>query len=531
LCVVGDDDQSIYKWRGADVRNIRGFRHDYPDAHIVKLEENYRSTKNIVAAALGVIKPSREREPKELFTNNDIGAPVSILATYNERDEAAQVVRMIREAEGTGISRRDIAVLYRVHAQSRVLEEALRAESVQYQIVGGMKFYERAEVKDALSYLRVLQNPKSDVDFLRVANVPPRGIGQVTLDRLSAFALERRIALMEALEFIEEAKDVSQAVRKKLTQLRDLLSQLRAQVDRDSPDELLESVLTKSGYFAMLTEENTAESDAREENLRELGGSMQDYTLEAEARGEQASLAGFLERVSLVSDTDNVQEQERVTLMTVHGAKGLEFELVILTGMEEDMFPYRSMDESRDDDIEEERRLGYVAITRAKKHLVLTHTRVRQIFGNTRPGRPSRFVLDMPQDVLSFHATPDVRAAGEARFVDRAWEPPRNRPPDGGRWRHPQDAGEGAAYNGRASRGAPEPRRDPGERYIEHDMYDGREGHDLDEAPRRGQKVHHAQFGEGSVVSVTQVGHEPAIVAFFPGWGERKVLAKFLKLR
>jgi DNA helicase-2/ATP-dependent DNA helicase PcrA len=363
VCVVGDDDQSIYRWRGADVRNIRGFRKDYPDAKVVKLEQNYRSTKRIVSAALAVIAPSPTREPKELWTDNDDGAPIRVVACADERDEAACVVRTIKDARDAGISPRDVAVFYRVHAQSRVLEEALRAVDMPYQIIGGTKFYERAEIKDAIAYLRVLVNPKSDVDVLRIINTPARRIGNTTVERVATYASTQRISLFEALQRLDDfSEDLGTAPRKRLGQFRELMKGLVEESKERPPADVLRMVLAKSGYKTALEAEDTAEAEGRLENLAELEGSMHDYAVEAEARGEVPSLDGFLERVSLQSDTDKMDAdgapRERVTLMTVHGAKGLEFDLVMLTGMEEDMFPYRNQEPRSPEEMEEERRLG-----------------------------------------------------------------------------------------------------------------------------------------------------------------------------
>jgi DNA helicase-2/ATP-dependent DNA helicase PcrA len=298
LCVVGDDDQSIYRWRGADVRNIRYFRRDYPDATVVKLEQNYRSSKRIVAGALGVISRSSEREPKELWTANADGEPIRIVAARDERDEAAFVVDAVARARAEGGDLKEIAVFYRIHAQSRVLEEALRAANVPYQIVGGTKFYDRAEVKDALAYLRVVVNPASDVDLARVVNVPGRGIGQTTVDRLTAWATLNDRSLFDALARVEEIGDLGAAAKKKLTAFRKLLDAYRARMDHDSPSELLVAVLETTGYLEALKKEDNAEADARVENLQELVGSLQDYEAEAEAAGEKPGLAAFLERVT-----------------------------------------------------------------------------------------------------------------------------------------------------------------------------------------------------------------------------------------
>jgi DNA helicase-2/ATP-dependent DNA helicase PcrA len=526
LCVVGDDDQSIYRWRGADVRNIRGFRRDYPDATVVKLEQNYRSTKHIVAAALAIIRRSHEREPKELWTANDDGQAVRVVAARDERDEAAFVVESIRRARAEGTEAKEIAVFYRIHAQSRVLEEALRADNVPYQIVGGTRFYDRAEVKDAVAYLRLISNPQSDVDLLRVVNVPARGIGQTTVDRLTAWATANDVSLWAALSRLDEIGDLSAAARKKLAAFRELMAGLQATAGT-SPAEVTERILVDTGYLKTLEEEDTAESDARVENLRELVSSIRDYEAEAQAAGEPASVAGFLERVSLVSDVDemaNEVEGGRVILMTVHGAKGLEFERVLLTGMEESMFPYKGVDPGEQDELEEERRLAYVAVTRARKELAMIHTQTRQIFGKTRWNAPSRFLGELPRGVVQHLSTRGVANAPHERFIDRPAASGRY----GGRsaeqdhdevvvrpWRHPQAS----------SPSQPE----PGSRYVDHEFFDDTPDDVRTMRLRRGSRVTHDRFGEGEVLQLVGVG-EPAAVVSFPGWGEKKILARFLKL-
>ncbi len=522
LCVVGDDDQSIYRWRGADVRNIRYFRRDYPDATVVKLEQNYRSSARIVAAALGVISRSQEREPKELWTANEAGEAVRIVAARDERDEAAYVVAGIRRARADGTDLREIAVFYRVHAQSRVLEEAMRASNIPYQIVGGTRFYERSEIKDALAYLRILVNPRSDVDLLRIVNVPARGIGQTTVDRLTAWASAQGLSVFDAVGRVEDITDLAAAAKKKLVAFRELLETLRG-APESAPSEIVRRVLSETGYVQSLGKEDSAESDARIENLQELVSSMQDYETEASAAGEEPSLSGFLERVTLVSDIDAVpaspdgaseapRDEGRVVLMTVHGAKGLEFEHVFLTGMEEQMFPYKGVDPGERDELEEERRLAYVAITRARRHLAMTHTQMRQIFGTTRWNRPSRFLGEVPNGVAEHVTT--TAMTGEmsfGRYVDRG-APEKPRPLA---WRHPQ-----------AARSVPP---DPGGgRYVDHEFFDDRDDPVTDMPLRRGARVRHERFGDGEVLRVVNVG-EPAVVAFFPGWGEKKILARFLK--
>ncbi len=521
LCVVGDDDQSIYRWRGADRRNILGFRRDYPDATVVKLEQNYRSTSNVVKAALAVIEPSADREPKELWTENESGAPLEVIAVRDEHEEAAYVVQTLLALREQGQDLRDAAVFYRVHAQSRVLEEALRAARLPYKIIGGMKFFERAEIKDALSYLRVIVNDRSDVDLLRVINVPTRGIGQATIDRLSSFATGRGVSLYQALHHVDEAAEISGAPLKKLRAVRELLVSLKKAAAEKSPTEALIHVLDTTGYLKALQDDGSVEAVARLENLRELVGSIRDYEVEIVSAGEKPSLDGFLERVTLRTDGDDVQDGGAVTLMTVHAAKGLEFRNVIIAGMEEDMFPYRSLQGTRPDDVEEERRLAYVAITRAREKLSLVHARERQIFGSTRWGRPSRFLGDIPPDVILQRATPGA-STESMRFIDR---PPRSVPArqyQEDEWMHPQSV--------RTSLKPRQPLREdtPG-RYVDREYFSD-DATDLGEggALRRGARVKHERFGEGVVREVLE-SSDPAVVAFFPSWGEKKVLLRYLR--
>jgi DNA helicase-2/ATP-dependent DNA helicase PcrA len=511
LCVVGDDDQSIYRWRGADIRNIRGFRHDFSEAKVVKLEQNYRSTARIVRAALAVIKPSRQREPKELWTSNDEGAKITLVASQSERDEAAFVVSRVRELTRQGISPADIAVFYRVHAQSRVLEEVMRAENIPYQIVGGTRFFERAEVKDLLGYLRVLLNPRSDVDLLRIINVPARGIGTTTIDRLMAIADEKRSSLYDAVETALVTPDVGTGPKKKLAGFRDLLARLMERSRTDGPSDVANFVLEETGYRKILQDEDTPEADARLENLGELLGSIMDYEAEVRAAGETPTLAGYLERVTLAAGVDEMQDTPKLVMMTVHSAKGLEFKAVFLTGLEDEVFPYKGLAPGEEEELEEERRLAYVALTRAREHLFLTHAQTRTLFGQQRYGRPSRFLMHLPQKDIETITSGSLLP----RFIDRgnAAASERQTP-----WRHPL-----------TSPSAPPPA--PGGRYVDREAFDdvapraGRE--DIAEL-RRGSLVRHARFGEGEVRRIEQAS-EPIVVAFFPGWGEKKILARFLQ--
>ena len=507
LCVVGDDDQSIYRWRGADIRNIRGFREDFPDATVIKLEQNYRSTGRIVAAALSVIAKSHGREPKELWTANPEGAKVQIAGVRDERAEAAFVVAKVRDLIEKGTSPREIAVFYRIHAQSRVLEEAMRTENIPYQIIGGMKFFDRAEVKDLLAYLRVIANPRSDVDMLRIINVPARGIGNTTVDRLAALAHTHGRSIFDTLPLAQQSPEFGTAAKKKLAAFASLLDGLAKEATELSPSLLAARILEETGYARALQAENTAEADARLENLAELIGSIEEYQEEAIAAGEEATLAGYLERVTLATDVDQLEDAPRIAMMTVHGAKGLEFEAVLMTGMEDGLFPYKGLDPAEADELEEERRLAYVAITRARKRLWMTHTATRTLFGQVRYNTPSRFLQDLPPEHIEHLSTPAAFQPA-SRFIDR----PAPMAPLGRGWRHPQAAPS-------------QPMRKPGERYVEIDEH-------VQDMPsislRKGSRVRHARFGEGEVVRVEQ-GTELAVVAFFPGWGEKKILARFLE--
>jgi DNA helicase-2/ATP-dependent DNA helicase PcrA len=511
LCVVGDDDQSVYRWRGADIRNIRGFRRDHPDATVVKLEQNYRSTQHIVAAALRIIAKSRSREPKELWTLNEAGDPIQVVTARDERDEAAFVVDSVQRARARGTNLSNMAVFYRVNAQSRVLEEALRQAIIDYEIVGGLRFYDRAEIKDALAYLRVLVNPRSDVDLLRIINVPTRGIGATSVERLAAWATAHGLPLTRAISLVSDVEGLGAAAKKKISAFASLLDSLRESSGSLTPNELLVRVLADTEYLQSLQKEDTAESDARIENLRELSSSLLDYEAEAQAAGELPSLLGFLERVTLASDGDSAGERDKIVLMTVHGAKGLEFDTVFLTGMEEDLFPYRSGPPGEPDDreqLEEERRLAYVAVTRARKSLVMTHTQWRQIFGKTRLNRPSRFIEELPSADSVHASTMSVDSSVDRDMYRDLASPARARTLS-------------------ALRAPPTP---PAEgRFIDRDFFDDDRGETATATElRSGSRVLHDRFGCGRVVRIVGVS-EPTVVAEFPGWGEKKILARFLK--
>jgi DNA helicase-2/ATP-dependent DNA helicase PcrA len=535
LVVVGDDDQSIYRWRGADRRNILDFRRSFPDAAVVKLEQNYRSTARIVRAAQAVVSRNADREPKQLFTRNDEGPPLLVVRCADERDEARLCAETARELQRAGRALGDMAVFYRIHAQSRVFEEALRAADVPYRIVGGVRFYDRAEIKDVLAYLRVLQNADDDVSVLRVVNVPARGVGKATLERVMELAARRGTSVYAAMREAVRGGALG-APGKKLGAFVALVEALRARAAAgEGPHALARAVLEQTGYEKALRDEDTAESDARLENLRELLGSMQEFEEEA----EEPTLASFLELVTLQTDADRGAQGDALVLMTVHAAKGLEFPVVMVAGMEEHMFPYRGADLGGDpDELEEERRLAYVAFTRAREKLVLSWAPLRRVFGQPRMNVRSRFLDELPKE--------DVREIGTAAsrasvYVDRtpAYD---DDVPGGGHGGH-AGGGYGSGYGGgRASQpawsrgsafrehgGAPRPAvRAAGtrERYVDRS--------DADLPPeeagglRVGMRVSHAKYGVGQVRNV-RPGVPPKVTVSFPGWGTKDIVASFLR--
>jgi DNA helicase II / ATP-dependent DNA helicase PcrA len=394
VMVVGDPDQSIYAFRGADIRNILEFERDFGEATIVPLEQNYRSTNTILRAANAVISHNSERKPKNLWSDLGEGEPVRVLEVEDEHSEARFVASEIARLVDEGVNGSEIAVFYRTNAQSRVLEDILVRNEIPYQVIGGPRFYERAEVKDAIAYLQVIDNPFDSVSLQRIANRPRRGIGDASLARLQTYADGHGLSLWEALEFPEEA-GLGPAQARAVSSLRTLLQSLQAGALELSVDELLERTLERSGYLGALEAERTIEAQGRIENLQELVGVAQEY----QATAPEPNLSTFLQEISLFSDQDSLREQQSlVTLMTLHNAKGLEFQAVFMIGMEEGVFPHsRSIEENS---LEEERRLAYVGMTRARERLTLTHASARALYGNRNYNLPSRFLDELPQDEL-----------------------------------------------------------------------------------------------------------------------------------
>ncbi|MBX5318960.1 DNA helicase PcrA [Staphylococcus caprae] len=401
LCVVGDSDQSIYGWRGADIQNILSFEEDYPEAKTIFLEQNYRSTKNILNAANEVIKNNSERKPKGLWTANTGGDKIQYYEAMTERDEAEYVVREIMKHQRNGKKYSDMAILYRTNAQSRVLEETFMKSNIPYTMVGGQKFYDRKEIKDLLSYLRVIANSNDDISLQRIINVPKRGIGPSSVEKIQTYAVQNQISMFDALgevDFIGLSKKVTQECINFYETITNLIKEQEFLEISDIVDE----VLQKSGYRDMLEREQTLESRSRLENLDEFMSVPKDY--EENTPLEEQSLINFLTDLSLVADIDEADTQSGVTLMTMHSAKGLEFPIVFIMGMEESLFPHiRAIKSDDDHEMEEERRICYVAITRAEELLYITNATTRMLFGRSQSNMPSRFLREIPEDLLESH--------------------------------------------------------------------------------------------------------------------------------
>lgn len=418
ICVVGDSDQSIYRWRGADIQNILSFETDYPNAKVILLEQNYRSTKRILQAANEVIKNNYNRKPKKLWTENPEGKKIVYYDAMSETDEAQFVVGKIKEYVESGKRRyEDFAVLYRTNAQSRMIEEMLLKANIPYKIVGGLKFYDRKEIKDLLAYLRLIANPNDDISFTRIINVPKRGIGASSLEKISRYASENGISLFQALGELEEI-GLSARIAAPLTEFRRQIEHWGQMQEFLSVTELVEDVLEKSGYRDMLRAEKTLEAQSRLENIDEFLS----VTKHFENVNEDKSLIAFLTDLALVADIDQLNApedkgSEAVVLMTLHSAKGLEFPVVFLIGMEEGIFPHnRSLD--NEEEMEEERRLAYVGITRAEEELFMTSAQMRTLFGRTMINPLSRFVMEIPDELVEqVHKKAWTPKAATARTV------------------------------------------------------------------------------------------------------------------
>lgn len=490
LCVVGDDDQSVYRFRGANVRNILNFERDYPDARVVKLEQNYRSTATILEAAMAVIAKNQGRKEKTLWTENTRGQPIGYFCAQDEVHEAEVISQNIAGLHHTeAVPFRDIAVFYRTNAQSRVLEDALRRAQIPYQIVGGLRFYDRQEIKDTLAYLRLLVNPRDTLSLRRIINVPRRGIGQTTWGRLEALATAQSLSGLEALEALLQTDIVSKGTHGKLRSFYALLQALRAETVHLSVADITREVLSRTGYVAQLEAEQTAEAQARLENLGELVNAADEFDRYAPGGGLQA----FLEKTALLSDQDSLSDSSgAVVLMTLHASKGLEFPVVFMAGMENGLFPHsRSFDEPAE--MEEERRLCYVGMTRAQTHLFLTSAARRRIYGVEQTHVPSLFLADVPTAcVLDYSPQPTLAVT-----------------------RQPWNAAAHFQAPAAASTvSTPAPHRPA-----------AREPYAI------GSQVVHQQFGRGVVQKREDEGERLKLTVIFRDHGVKKLLAKYAPMQ
>ncbi|XXM72095.1 DNA helicase PcrA [Lysinibacillus sphaericus] len=498
LCVVGDSDQSIYRWRGADIANILSFEKDYPRAKVILLEQNYRSTKRILQAANEVIQKNSNRKPKNLWTENHDGEKISYYRADSEQTEAQFVTGKIKEMVDSGKRKySDFAILYRTNAQSRVMEEVLLKSNIEYSIVGGIKFYDRKEIKDILAYLRLIANPDDDISLQRVINVPKRGVGATSIDKIARYAADHDISMFSALEEADFI-GLSPKITKAVIEFKEMVKGYTGMQEYLSVTELVEEILEKSGYTDMLKAEKSIESQSRLENLDEFLSVTKSF----EQSNDDKSLVAFLTDLALVADIDKLDEDDQpkdsVILMTLHAAKGLEFPVVFLMGMEEGVFPHsRSLME--EDEMEEERRLAYVGITRAEEELYMTNAQMRTLFGQTKMNPVSRFISEIPADLLD-----DVMAESKSKG--------------------PFSSPFGRTAGSSPSRPAP---RKPVTRPVVQKTTGG-------EAVswQVGDKASHKKWGTGTVVSVKGSGDSVELDIAFPSpTGIKRLLAKFAPIQ
>lgn len=500
ICVVGDADQSIYGWRGADIQNILDFEKDYPDAKVIKLEQNYRSTQIILDAANAVIENNTGRKPKNLWTENKSGADIIYFQAVDERDEARFVIEQLQNLQRTENKKLgDMAILYRTNTQSRIFEEMLIKSGISYNMVGGLKFYERKEIKDIIAYLRVIFNPADSLSLLRIINVPKRGIGDASLAKIQAYAAANNVSLFEAVSNAAAIDGLSSRFVSKLDDLAGIIFELMNLANEAPVEDLIDRVLRDTGYLEELENERTPQAQSRIDNLHELISVAQEFA----ASEEENNLENFLAHVALVSDIDDTElGEDAITLMTLHSSKGLEFPVVFLVGMEEGLFPHARtlMDET---EIEEERRLCYVGITRAKEKLFLSSTKMRTIYGNTVTYPPSRFLQEIPARLVKtikrqerFSALENFKQVSE-KYSARPQKPASTFNPHSFMPQKPAAAAGGTA----------------GTRF------------------NTGDRVSHSKWGEGMVVSVKDSPDGQEVKVAFAGAGVRSLLTKYAVLK
>lgn len=500
LCVVGDDDQSIYKFRGANIGNILGFEKAFPGAKVIRLEQNYRSTENILEAANRVIENNTERKPKRLWTENGAGDKVHFRQFLNGFEEAEYVVGEITKARRNGdCNYKDCSVLYRTNAQSRLFEEKFLLANVPYKIVGGINFYARKEIKDLLCYLKTVSNAKDDVAVRRILNVPKRGIGAATVSKVQDYAEYMQVSFYDALRVAEEIPSIGRSLSK-INGFVDFIQSLRSKEEVYTVRELLEEVIRLTGYVDELRAEDTEEAKARIENIDELISKTEMYQETMKAQNEPATLSGFLEEIALVADIDSVDpNQDYVLLMTLHSAKGLEFPKVFLTGMEDGIFPgYMTISSGDPSDLEEERRLCYVGITRAMKELTLTCAQQRMIRGETQFNRVSRFVREIPRELVDLGHTVQEK---KPRLEDIA--------PKNNSYMQMKMAFHAKPFQ-------PKEFKVTKAEALDYEV---------------GDTVRHVKFGVGIVKNITEGGRDYEVTVDFDRFGVKKMFAGFAKLK
>jgi len=560
LCAVGDDDQSIYGWRGADITNILDFEKEFKDSTVIKLEQNYRSTKNILNAANNVIKNNAGRKSKKLWTENEQGDLIQVFEADDERGEAdfiAGEIERLMEAEGR--SYKDFAVLYRINAQSRALEEGLMKAGIPYRIFGGLRFYDRKEIKDIIAYLRLIQNPDDDISLKRIINVPKRGIGNATLDTAEEIAADRNISIFSVISGADDIPELKRAASK-LKSFVSMINEFRAKAEEVSVSELIETVIEQSGILQELKEENTPEAQSRIENIKELiSGAIEfeanydDFAAQQLAQGDDfepgSMLESYLANISLVSDIDNLEEdKDYVVLMTMHSAKGLEFPVVIIAGFEDGVFPgLQAMVSEKE--LEEERRLCYVGITRAKEKLILTYCHCRVLFGNTTYNKCSMFLDEIPPELLelksgraymqrSYQYTQDGSAYSRGLYQDEpgagfgTWERYGAGRADGKQNRYGERTqygagtwfGTGTISGGTQTGGQLRP-------------FGGRDMTGVTQKAqpgalefKEGDNVVHKKFGVGKILSVTEDGGDKILEIEFKNHGMKRLVAAYANL-
>ncbi|MBD0384117.1 DNA helicase PcrA [Paenibacillus sedimenti] len=531
LCVVGDSDQSIYRWRGADITNILNFEQDYPNATTILLEQNYRSTSNILQAANKVIANNTGRKPKNLWTDKEGGSAIKVYQADSEHEEGYFVTNEINKNKSKGKKFADHAILYRTNAQSRVIEEILIKSDIPYTIVGGVKFYDRKEIKDILAYLRLISNPDDDISLNRIVNVPKRGIGDTTMDKVADMAGRRGISLYAMLEEVD-ALEINTKAKHALADFREMIENLNRMVEYLSVTELTEKMLELSQYRMEMQRENTIESKARLENIDEFLS----VTMDFEKRNEDKSLVSFLTDLALIADIDTMDkdkdadEKDAVVLMTMHSAKGLEFPVVFVIGMEEGVFPH-SRAFSDNEELEEERRLAYVGITRAEEELFLTCARMRTLFGRTAANAPSRFLTEIPQELVENVSMGGIGGGFSRAGRTSSWGSGGSSFGAAGSTASRGGGGSSAwgspSAFGRTGSGAAAPSPAAGARPAAFRAPQPAAGGAVPDY-KAGDKVSHGKWGIGTVVSVKGSGDDTELQIAFPApVGLKRLLAKF----